>query len=349
MTLSSVSTLTLGTSTLESVHRIQTALSQDQVEATTGQYADLGLQLGEQAGFELSLRNQSDALQALTSANSVISTNLTTTQDALNSIAQGAQTTLQNLASWMPNQSSGVSLQSQGMNGLQQLVSLVNTTSNGQYVFAGQNISVPPMSDYSSSSPGMTAIDQAFQATFGMSLNSPGVSTISPSDLQSFLTGAFANLFQGSSWSQNWSSASSTNSTAQVAPGQTVETTTSASQPSIQEITQAYAMLAAFGGASLNTSAQQAVVSAASSLFDKGLNDITSTQASIGTVQSQITDANNMMASQLTLIQTQIGNLDNVDSAQVATNLNTLSTQLQTAYQLTAQLQKLSLAQYLLP
>ncbi|HTV32191.1 MAG TPA: flagellar hook-associated family protein [Methylocella sp.] len=349
MTLSSVSTFTLGTSLLEPVQKIQTALSQDGVEATTGQYADLGLQLGEQAGFELSLRNQSDALQAMTSANSVISTNLTTTQDALNSIAQGAQTTLQNLASWTSNQTSGVSLQSQGVNGLQQLVPLVNTTSNGQYVFAGQNVAVPPMSDYLSSSPGMAAIDQAFQTTFGISLNSSGVSTISPSDLQNFLTGAFANLFQGASWSQNWSSASSANSTAQVAPGQTVETTTSANQPGVQEVTEAYAMLAAFGGASLSTAAQQTVVTAASSLLGQGLNDITSMQASIGTTQAQITDANAMMASQLTLMQTQIGDLDNVDSAQVATNLSALSTQLQTAYQLTAQLQKLSLAQYLLP
>ena len=49
----------------------------------------------------------------------------------------------------------------------------------------------------------------------------------------------------------------------------------------------------------------------------------------------------------MTLIKTQIGTLDNVDPNQVATQLNTLTTQLETAYQITAQLQKLSLAQYL--
>ncbi len=49
----------------------------------------------------------------------------------------------------------------------------------------------------------------------------------------------------------------------------------------------------------------------------------------------------------MTILQTQIGNLDNVNAQSVATQLNTLSTQLQTAYELTAQLQKLSLAQYL--
>ena len=49
----------------------------------------------------------------------------------------------------------------------------------------------------------------------------------------------------------------------------------------------------------------------------------------------------------MTILQTQIGNLDNVNAQAVAVQLNTLTTQLQTAYQLTAQLQKLSLAQYL--
>jgi flagellar hook-associated protein 3 FlgL len=347
MTLSSVSTLSLGYSMLDPIQRIQAALSNDQVEATTGQYADLGLQLGAQSGYELSLKNQNDLLQTLTTSNSVISTNLTTTQNALDSIKQGAQSALQSITMWLPNAASGVSPQTQGVDGLQQLIMTVNTTSNDQYVFGGQNTGNAPMADYSASSPGMTAIAQAFQTTFGMSPTSPGASSISPSALQTFLDGAFASLFQGASWTSNWSSASSVNSTAQIAPGQSVDVTASANQPGIQALTQAYAMLAAFAGTSLSQTAQQAVVTTASSLFSQGIAGITSAQASIGTVQQQISDANSLMASQQTVLQNQIGNLDNVDPAQVATNLNTLSTQLQAAYQLTAQLQKLSLAQYL--
>jgi flagellar hook-associated protein 3 FlgL len=53
------------------------------------------------------------------------------------------------------------------------------------------------------------------------------------------------------------------------------------------------------------------------------------------------------MAAQMTILQTQIGSLDNVDPAAVATQLSALQTQLETAYQLTAQIQKLSLAQYI--
>ena len=53
------------------------------------------------------------------------------------------------------------------------------------------------------------------------------------------------------------------------------------------------------------------------------------------------------MSSQMTILQTQTGNLDDVDANSVATQLNTLTTQIETAYQVTAPLQKLSLAQYL--
>ena len=46
----------------------QSALASAEVEVTTGQYSDLGLQLGDQSGAELALRNQTEALQTLTAA-----------------------------------------------------------------------------------------------------------------------------------------------------------------------------------------------------------------------------------------------------------------------------------------
>ena len=53
------------------------------------------------------------------------------------------------------------------------------------------------------------------------------------------------------------------------------------------------------------------------------------------------------MSSRMTILQTQGGNLDDADANSVATQINTLTTQIETAYQITAKLQELSLAQYL--
>jgi flagellar hook-associated protein 3 FlgL len=49
----------------------------------------------------------------------------------------------------------------------------------------------------------------------------------------------------------------------------------------------------------------------------------------------------------MTILQTQIGALDNVNAYQTATQVSSLTTQIQTAYSLTAALQKLSLVDYL--
>jgi flagellar hook-associated protein 3 FlgL len=319
-------------------------------ETSSGQYADLGLQLGDQSGYELSLRNQTDLLNSLTTANTLTVTNLETAQSALDSIRTTAQSTVSALTSLTAGTSTAAStLQDTGANSLQELISDTNTTSNGSYVFGGDNSSVAPMADYFSSttSAAKSAIDAAFESTFGFSPSDPQASTISASDMQSFLSGPFAALFSGSNWSSNWSSASSTDVTSEIAPGQSITTSTDANQPGFQQLAEGYAMLSELGGASLGAGAQQAVITAATSLINQGVTSMTTTEANLGAAQTTVTNASDSMSNQLTILQTQIGDLDNVNANSVATQLNSLQTQLETAYQLTAQLQKLSLAQYL--
>ena len=71
------------------------------------------------------------------------------------------------------------------------------------------------------------------------------------------------------------------------------------------------------------------------------------TEATLGSAQTHVTDANDNMSAQMNILQTQINNLDSIDAYQTATQVNSLSTQIQTAYALTAQLQQLSLVKYL--
>ena len=345
-----VSTYSLGAASLSGMARAQNELAQLTVEASSGQYADLGLQLGDQSGYELSLRNQTNLLQSLTTANSLTVTSMKTASAALDSIRSTAQSAAEALASVTAGSSTAAStLLSTGTNALQSLITDANTTANGQYVFGGINSGVAPMADYFSSttSAAESAIDAAFQSTFGFAPTSASASTISASDMQSFLSGPYASLFSGANWTSDWSSASSTDVTTQIAPNETVATTTDTNQPGFQQLAEGYAMLTEFGGSSLSTDAQQAVVTAASSLINQGIASITEIESSLGTAQTQVTDATNSMSNQLTILQTQIGNLDNVDSQKIATQLSSLQTQLETAYQLTAQLQKMNLAQYL--
>jgi flagellar basal body rod protein FlgB len=107
------------------------------------------------------------------------------------------------------------------------------------------------------------------------------------------------------------------------------------------------AMLSEFGGSALSSDAQQAVATAASSLVSQGVVSMINIQAALGSSQSAVTNANNSMSSQLTIVQGQIGNLDNVNATATAAQISSLTNQIQMAYELTARLQQLNLAQYL--
>ena len=351
MTMSAnfVSSQALANSLLLPIMQAQSSLATATTEESTGQYADLGLQLGEQSGYELSLKEEVGLLQTLTSNNSVVSTSLSTVQSALSAISSSAQTTLNDLTTWTPSANSGASLQNMGQSALQSLIASANATSGDQYVFGGINSTVAPMADYYSTptSAARTAIDQAFQTTFGVLPTDPAAANVSASAMQSFLSGPFAALFQGASWSTDWSSASSTDTSAEIAPGQTVTTSTNANQPGFQELAQAYAMLSEFGGSELSSAAQQAVATAASSLVSQGMDSTTNVQAELGSTQSAVTNANSTMSSQLTILQQQVGNLDDVNANTTAAQINSLTNQIQMAYELTSRLQELNLAQYL--
>ena len=149
MTMSAnfVSTQYLASALVAPVQQAQAQLATATTEMSTGQYASLGLQLGDQSGYELSLREQVQRLQAFTAGASVVSTNLSTAQDALTSISSRAQTTVQNLATWTAAANSGAQLQTMGQTALQELTSSANATSGDVYVFGGTNAATRPLNE----------------------------------------------------------------------------------------------------------------------------------------------------------------------------------------------------------
>jgi flagellar hook-associated protein 3 FlgL len=344
-----VSSQYLANSLVQPVMQAQAALTTAMTEESTGQYADLGLQLGDQSGYELSLREQVQELQTLTAGNSLVAMNLATAQTALGSMSSSTEATLSDLIAWSPSANSGATLQTMGQSALQGLIASANATSGDQYVFGGINSSVAPMADYYSTptSAAKTAVDAAFQTAFGCLPTDPAAASITPAQMQAFLSGPFAALFSGTNWTSDWSSASSDNTTAEIAPGQTVTTSTNANEPAFQELARAYTMLSEFGGSQLSASAQGAVASAATSLVTQGQAALTDTQTALGAAQSAVTDANSSMSAQLTLLQKQIDGFDSVDQNATAAKISSLTTQIQMAYELTARLQQLNLAQYL--
>ncbi len=357
MQTSYISTLAINGAMRQSIMGLQTQLAQAEKEQATGQLADVGLSLGAQTRQTVSLRGQQSQLQSITDSNGVVSTRLASTVQALTGIQQSAQDFLNNLTTDQAGSTSPAIIQQQATNGLQTLISGLNTSVGGQYIFAGVNTDVKPVSDYTAAPPSNAkqAVDAAFQSFFGMSQTDPNVLNITPAQMQSFLSGPFAQLFQpgpaaasgpSSNWS-DWSSASDKVISNRITSSQLVDTSVSANQPGMQQLAMAFTMVSDLGLPNMNSATQQVVLQASTAASGVGVQDLTTIQANMGMTQQRITDANNQMSLQINILTSQDGSLENVDPYATATRVNNLTTQIETAYQLTAQLQNLSLAKLL--
>jgi flagellar hook-associated protein 3 FlgL len=343
-----ISTYSLTSSLQQSVLTTQANLVQAQQELSTGTYADVGLTLGAQAGEDISLRDQESLLQAYTTTNNLASTSLSTTQSVLSDLQTTGQSLLNSLVGAGDENGTGASLQQQAEGALNGLIAGLNTTEGGNYIFAGTNTSTAPIADYyATGSASQAAVVNAFTSYFGFSPSSSQAANITASQMQSFIDTQFAPLFQGTNWTSDWSSASSTTTSADISPSQSVSTSVSANDSAFQNLAEAYTMVAALGTQNLSSSTLQTVVSNAENLMNTGLSGLTNIQASVGAAQDDITTANNQMSVEMSVLSTQIGNLENVNPYQASTEVTNLQTQLETAYSLTSQMSQLSLVKYL--
>lgn len=343
-----VSSQSLSYTLRQSIMQAQSALTTAQTEVSTGKYADLGLTLGAQTGVSLSLKNQVDQLTTMTSSNDFAITRLSTTSTALDSLISSAQGISQALVGASSAGGTTSSLSGSAQAALQGLISSLNSAAGGQYVFGGINTSASPIANYyASGSSSKSAVDGAFQSAFSMSQTSSSASSISGAAMTTFLNGSFDSLFSASGWQTNWSSASDETLQSTIAPSQSANTSVSANQTAFRQIAEAYTMLNEFTGSNFSADAQAAVVSKATSLVNTALASLTNIQAGIGTTQNQITAANSAMSAQTTVLNTHIGDLENVDPYMLSTQITQLQTQLQSSYELTSQLHQLSLVNYL--
>lgn len=343
-----ISTQSISSAMRQSVLQMQSELASSETELSTGNYADIGQTLGAQTGENLSLQNETSYLQTITNTNQTVSTRLSTTQTILGNLQGSAQDLLNSLLENNGSTSNASAVQATAQSDLQALTSGLNTTLTGDYIFAGTNTANQPITDYyGTPAPNKSAVDNVFLAAFGMSQTNSAVSTISGANMQSFLANQFAPLFQGSNWSANWSSASSQALTNQISQSQTASTSVSANNTAFQQLAQAYTMVADLGTQNLSSSAYQAVTNTAQGLLTSAISNLTDLQASVGLVQSDVSSATNQMSAQMSILSTQIGNLENVNSYELSTRIADLQTQIETSYSLTSQLQQLSLVKYL--
>jgi len=343
-----ISSQSIMSSLRQSVVKLQSELADRTKEVATGRHSDLGLTLGGGSRRLVSLKAENSALQSMSDTNEIISTRLDATQSKLKSIQSSAQDLLNSLLASSVSDANAGTIQADGKSQLSSLVSELNATLDGAFLFAGTNTGIKPITDYAAtSSASKLAVDSAFSTTFGFSQSSPNVSGISGAAMQSFLDTEFAALFQQPSWGETWSSAADQQLTDRISPTSTEITSVGANAAPFRQLAQAYTMLADLGAQNLGADAYSAVTGAADDLLRSAIGGLTDLRADVGSVQSHVTDANEQMSVQMNFLTTQVGNLENVDTYAVTSRLTELQSQLSASYSLTAQLRDLSLVHYL--
>ncbi len=342
-----ISSSSVLSSVRQSVLQAQAGLAQAQTEISSGNQADLGVYLGAETGSSVSLKNQIDALDGYTATNAVASTRLDTTATTLTAMISAAQTMSASLVSASSTGGSTDGLQAGGTAGLQALLSGLNTSVGGQYVFGGIASGTAPATDYATTSKAKVAVDASFNQAFGFSQTSADASTISGSAMTSFLNGAFDSQFSDANWSSNWSQASSTAISSKIAPSQSATTSVSANETAFRQIAEAYTMLGEFTGSTMSADAKAAVVAKATALVNTGLAALNQLQTGVGVTQAAVTSADTQTSAQATVLKGQVSDMESVDTYALSSRVTTLQTQLQASYELTSRLQSLSLTNYL--
>ena len=347
MSANYVSTLMLSSSLRYSITNNQSALSKASKEATTGRFADPGLQLGTATGRDVGLRAEMSFMDQITDTNELVAGRLDVTQNRINQLGTTAQEFLKSLIAARDADGGQRILLPSATANLQDLIGALNVSYNGSFLFAGLDTQNAPIANYTAGSTSKNAVDADFLAAFGFPQSSANVGTITPAQMQNFLDTSLDAEFASPAWNTNWSSATDETLTSRISTTEVVDTSVSANQPGFRKLAEAYTMLTDLGNAGLSQATFQTVVDKAISLVSGAIYDLAVLGGSVGAIQQRVSGATDKLKIQHDILNQQVVAMEEVDPSEASVRVNALQNQIETALALTARLQKISLINYL--
>ncbi len=343
MRTSLISTASLVGAPRTSIAQMQRDLVRLNQEVVTSRMADVGLTLGARTSQSVSLHIDSNAIGSLIVSNGTIAARLQQQQSALDTMRSGADDFMQTLITAQTSGKDG-SLVQAAQSALSGLTQAINVSDGHDYLFAGINSSTAPLADYDSG-PG-AAVTAAFTAKFGFPPDDPAAADITGAEMSDFLDNEFDALFADPAWGATWSSATDQTIRSRIDTATSVSTSVSANEPAMRKLAEAYTLVGYLGYDGLSSDAQKAITDKANSLVGDGNDGLVAIQGSLGGVQNQVTEANDRLTAQQSILQTHIDSLEGVDATEAKVKIDTLTTQIEMSYSLTAKLLQMSLLNY---
>ena len=334
---------------MEGIARLQAELALRQKELSTGRKADVGLEAGSEIRRNISLKSSIAGIESFQRQNGVIASRLGGAQSALTSIASAAANFVSNAIPARDAPNARLLMGQAATTGLADFTRNLNTEIGGFPVFGGQNLSNPPMKDFTSAegAPAKAAIETAFQGQFGFPPNDPLSTNLSAADLKLFFDGPLSALFQSANWGTLWSNAGSTPMQGEIAPGVLAETNATTHQQGIRDLAKAYVALTYFKDMPVTDVAYKGLIDASLNSAGSARSGITDAQVNLGLAQERVSNATARLGEMETVFSRSLNDLEATDPFDVAQRINTLLTGIESSYAMTARLQRLSLVNFL--
>lgn len=330
-----------------SIRETEAALFRAQKELASGRHADVGLALGSRTGVTVSLREQSAGLTAIIETNKIVRAKLQTSQLSLQTVSDGASAFLSDLVAARDSLSGPDIVQEQARRALDAMTGALNQSYGGDFVFGGINIAEQPLLPYDDPSSPRAAVDAAFLAEFGFAQDDPAAAGITGVQMAAFLDGAFAALFDDAGWRADWSNASPDPLVSRISTSETQRSSASADEAPVRHLAQVYTMIGELGATLVSRDAFTEMVDRAITLTSNAIAGIGTIQSRLGTVENRVDQADTRLGLQIDIVERRIAGLEGVDAYEAALEVNLLTTQVETAFALTARIQRLGLLQYL--
>ena len=330
-----------------SLIRSQGELVKAQKEVSTGKVADTGLALGARTSSSISFARDFERLNGIVDSNGLVSSRLSATQKALDQVTAAAQDFLATLVSASSGDALSDVTQASGEATLDALTSLLNSSFNGEHLFAGIDTDVKPLDDFKAAgSTAKAAFDAAFLAHFTFAQNDPAASSITKPEMEAFLT-AVEPQFLGAGWQANWSNATDQAIVSRIALNETAVTSVSANNDGVRKLAMAAATISDLLASEVGVAGQQAAIARAVGLVGEAIADLGTLRAETGITEKRVTDASQRIKLQADLFERQILDLEGVDPYEASTRVADLLSHIETSYALTARIQQLSFLRFL--
>ncbi|MCI5097399.1 MAG: flagellar hook protein [Rhodobacteraceae bacterium] len=353
-----LSTLQLNLTNRRHVSTTTTALESAGREVSTGRRADIFKDLGPRAAAALKLRSNEEDTQAYLLSNGVLGNKLQAMLTSTDSIRERTQAVLESALGNASRPVNGAdTLQEQARAALESIVATLNTSYNGDHIFAGIESNEAPMTRWSETNPetglspkdvlegivgsGPTSVADVQAMTAEIDAIFDSSNTVNP---ERNYEGTY---FSGSPL-QDGSGNPTNRVTARISPGQALDYGVQANDQGFRDIIKGLSMLASTDVAQIDDpEAYEAFMSHVIDALSAGQEGALDTSARIGFNQ-QVVETAVTRLTDLSLVQrTQIANYETVDPYEAVTRMTSLENQLQASYQVSARLSNLSILNYL--